>query len=253
MSSKHNASARAISASAGDLQQIVPVEAASELDNFIYLVSHDLRNSARAITEVPQWLRDDLADQGVTLNADAAENFELLERHARRLDRMLLDLLVYSRVGRLQEVSEFDLNDLVRNVMAESTVGDRVSVVMPNALPRIRVGYKDAFVLVKCLIDNVAAHGPQQGATLEIKGHRKRDIVTLTFTDNGPGIRDEDIQRAFRPMTTLRRRDEVEGSGMGLSIVQKITQFYRGDVWAGHNPQDSGFRVRVRLNDHVNL
>ena len=83
---------------------MVPVtrtEPSSELENFVYIVSHDLRNSARALTEVPQWLREDLQDLGLAVDEDFRENLDLLERHAKRLDRMLLDLLVYSRVGRM--------------------------------------------------------------------------------------------------------------------------------------------------------
>ncbi len=235
----------------GDLQQIHNLEAASELDNFIYIVSHDLRNSARALTEVPQWLRDDLAEQGVSLNEDAQENFELLERHAKRLDRMLLDLLVYSRIGRLQEIREFDLNDLVARVIEEKDLPENISVQVDAPLPMMTLGYNDAFMLVKCIVDNVVTHSPSKGAQLSIRGLRKRNQVTLTFTDNGRGMRDGELQRAFRPMTTLRRRDEVEGSGMGLAIVQRIVQYYRGELWAGNNPDGTGFRLRIRFRDMV--
>ena len=61
---------------------ILAEEPASELEEFVYIVSHDLRNSARALTEVPQWLRSDLEEQGVVLGADTREDFDLLERHA---------------------------------------------------------------------------------------------------------------------------------------------------------------------------
>ena len=235
----------------GGLQHIRNPEAASELDNFVYIVSHDLRSSARALTEVPKWLRDDLSEQGVTLNADAKENFELLERHAKRLDRMLLDLLVFSRVGRMQEVSEFDLGDLVDRVIADSAAPQRLQIDVLGELPRFTMGYKDAYVLVKCILDNVITHGPEADARLVIRGQRKRDTVTLTFTDNGPGIPETDVARAFRPMTTLRRRDEVEGSGMGLAIIHRIVLFYRGEMWAGAGPDGNGFRLRLRLREAV--
>lgn len=251
MSIMHASSDMSASNQTNGLVQIENVEAASELDNFIYIVSHDLRNSARALTEVPQWLRDDLEDQDVKLSADAKENFELLERHAKRLDRMLLDLLVYSRIGRLQEVSEFDLNDLVDRVIAECNLPSHLTIDLQRPLPSIRLGYKDAFVLFKCILDNVVVHACGEATTLSIRGKRKKDTVTLTVTDTGPGISDHDLQRAFRPMTTLRRRDEVEGSGMGLAIVQRIAQYYRGELWAGGNPDGSGFRLRIRLRDSL--
>ncbi len=243
--------ATADQSSAGALLRIEPREAASELDTFLYIVSHDLRNSARALTEVPMWLRDDLTEQGVSFSKDVQENFDLLERHAKRLDRMLLDLLVYSRIGRMQETSEFSIEDVVEQVVAETSVPDHVTIVLEGDLPKIVMGYKDCFVLIKSILDNVVRHCTGPSARLVMRGTRRRDEVTLTFTDDGPGISQNDIQRAFHPMSTLRSRDHGAGSGMGLAIVQRIADQYRGAVWAGSGPNDTGLRLRVRVRDAV--
>jgi len=136
------------------LMKIEPAEPASELDEFVYIVSHDLRNSARALSEVPVWLREDFSANGVELTVDMREDFDLLERHARRLDRMLLDLLVYSRVGRLQEVTRVDLSLVLERVLAENPVPEGFTVSCPATLPVLTIGYKDIFVLFKCLIEN---------------------------------------------------------------------------------------------------
>jgi signal transduction histidine kinase len=111
------------------------------------------------------------------------------------------------------------------------------------------MGYKDAFVLVKNVLDNVVKHCATRPVTLTIEGQRRHDTVTLTFTDDGPGVAATDLQRIFRPMTTLRRRDEVEGSGMGLAIFQRIAERYGGEIWAGDAPEGRGFRLRVRIQD----
>ena len=232
-----------------DLSFIEPFATASDPDGFVYLVSHDLRSSARALTEIPLWLREDLEKEGVQVSEDVAESFDLLERHARRLDRMLLDLLVYSRIGRLQNVMEFPMRGLIDDVVEECPLPEHVSVRIDGDLPTLSIGSRDAFVLVKCVIDNVAKHGDQNGTTLTISGERDWDSVTLTFVDDGPGVADADIQRIFRPMSMLRRRDEVEGSGMGLAIIQRIAEHYKGEVWAGSGPDGRGFCLRVRLTD----
>jgi light-regulated signal transduction histidine kinase (bacteriophytochrome) len=233
----------------GGLVRVEQVEAASELDGFVYIVSHDLRNSARALTEVPHWLREDLNAQGVKFSRDVQENFELLDRHAKRLDRMLLDLLIYSRVGRMQTVTEFDYGALVDSVCEEVNLPDRVTVQCEVDMPNLRIGYKDAFVLTKNVIDNVVTHCTAESPVLTIQARRRNDEVTLTFTDNGNGIPMEDMQRAFRPMATLARRDDVEGSGMGLAIIHRIAKHYRGELWAGPGPDGVGFRMRIRLRD----
>lgn len=231
------------------LVSIIPAEPASELEDFVYIVSHDLRNSARALTEVPQWLRADLEDQGVVLGDDTREDFELLERHSERLDRMLLDLLTYSRVGRLQEITKVPLRHLVERVIEETAHSDRITVHIADSLPAITMGYKDGFILFKCMIDNVIRHCPPHGNEVWIDASRTGDNVAITFSDNGPGVEVSDLQRIFRPMTTLTRRDEVEGSGMGLAIVQRIARHYKGGVAAGIDPQTQGLFVQVTLND----
>ena len=228
-------------------------EPASELDKFVYIVSHDLRNCARAITEVPQWLRDDMRDQGMALTEDMRENFDLLDRHARRLDRMLLDLLIFSRVGRLQEVETFALDTLLDEVLAETNLPDHVSVTLGDNLPYVKMGFKDAFVLVKCVLDNVITHGSRRGTRLHIDASAQAPMVTLSFTDTGPGIPSADLLRAFEPMTTLRRRDEVEGSGMGLAILHRIAMHYGGDVWAGPGANGRGLTIDVSLNVGITI
>lgn len=233
----------------GGLVRIEAVEAASELESFVYIVSHDLRNCARALSEVPQWLQDDLRAQGVEFAPDVEENFDLLNRHAKRLDRMLLDLLVYSRVGRMQQVTEFSLADVLEDVIGEIVVPDRITLAVDEPLPKLRMGYNDAFVLVKSIIDNVIRHCPGDRVTLTISAKRRQGEVAITFTDDGPGIQHGDLQRVFRPMTTLVRRDEVEGSGMGLAIVHRIVANYGGEVAAGPGPTGDGLRLRVRLRD----
>ena len=231
------------------LLTISPVEPGSELEEFVYIVSHDLRNSARALTEVPQWIRADLEGQGVELGADMREDFDLLERHAERLDRMLLDLLTYARIGRLQEISSVSLKHLVDRVLRETPDTDLIEVHVAEDLPSVTMGYKDGFILVKCLIENVIRHCPPEGNTLWIAAGRSGDDVTMRFVDNGPGVANAHLARMFRPMTTLQRRDDVEGSGMGLAIVQRIAREYGGSVAVGNDLEKGGLVVKVTLND----
>lgn len=249
MSAMTHASLQTAAGDSSGLVLVQPPEVTSELDDFVYIVSHDVRNSARALTEVPQWIREDLDDQGVALLSDTRENFDLLERHAKRLDQMLLDLLVYSRVGRLQETVDVSFSDVLGEVIDECTPPDRVKVSEMGELPCAKMGRNDAFVLLKCVLDNVIRHSRGRPITLQVKGCRSRDGATLDFLDDGPGIAPDDLTKLFRPMTTGVRRDEVDGSGMGLAIIHRIALHYEGNVWAGPGPQNTGLQIRVRLRD----
>lgn len=246
VSAKHSAPAPG-----GRLRKIEAPEPASQLDDFVYIVSHDIRNSIRALTEVPQWLRDDLLDLGVTFNDDLNDNFDLLKEHSERLDRMLMELLVYSRIGRLQETAEVDLAELVQTILAENAKTDRIFVSVSGDPTTMIIGYKDAYVLLKSIIDNVVDHCPGPDARLDLSIRRAGDEVHLTCTDNGPGIAPNDLPRAFQPMTRLNSRGSNGRCGMGLNILQRVVAHYRGELWMGDAPEPPGLAIKVKLKDAV--
>ncbi|NNK15995.1 MAG: hypothetical protein HKP51_03715, partial [Sulfitobacter sp.] len=89
---------------------ITPAGASSQdFEEFIYLISHDVRSSVRALIELPQWIAEDLEDAGFPVAGTVAASIDMMNRHAGRLDRMLVDLLTFSRIGRMQDVRENDL------------------------------------------------------------------------------------------------------------------------------------------------
>jgi len=75
-----------------------------DIEDLIYLISHDVRSSVRALLELPNWISEDLEEAGFPVQGQVAASIELMNRHTSRLDRMLVDLLTYSRIGRMQSV-----------------------------------------------------------------------------------------------------------------------------------------------------
>ena len=76
-----------------DTAASTPPVSSPELDEFIYLISHDVRGSVRALLELPQWIAEDLQEAGIPVDGSVATSIEMMNRHAGRLDRMLVDLL----------------------------------------------------------------------------------------------------------------------------------------------------------------
>ncbi|THH38804.1 hypothetical protein E4Z66_04390 [Aliishimia ponticola] len=233
----------------GDLVFIAQRDASSALEQFAYIVSHDVRNSARALAEIPHWIIEDLEAEGVRLNSDMRDNLSMLDKHARRLDRMLTDLLSYSRAGRTQKTAQLSVTALVRAAL--DSIGDppHLTVTVDEGVPDLRIGVEDAKILFDCVVSNTARHGAPRNGELKISGERSGDLVTLRFDDNGPGVPPQDLEKIFQPMTTLRRRDEVEGSGMGLAILQKLVGRYDGRIWASSANRLGGLSVQVELHD----
>lgn len=195
---------------------------AEELDAFIYLVSHDVRNSVRALMEIPQWIDEDLREAGFRPRGNLADSLNLMTTHARRLDRMLHDLLAHSRIGRMQVVRQVDLDAALDTVLTQIPVPRGFRVTRDLALPRITLGDRDLLTLLTALIGNAVRHHGGESGEIVIRSRDDAGTAVLQVEDDGQGIPEAYREQVFAAMRTLRPRDEVEGSGMGLAHVRKI-------------------------------
>lgn len=221
--------------------------AAASAEEFIYLISHDVRSSVRALLELPQWIAEDLAEAGFEMGGPVAESIALMNRHTRRLDRMLVDLLTYSRVGRLQTVQEVDLADILDTVAERLPLPAGFVLEQALASPSAVLGDQDIQTLLTALIDNAVKHHDRAAGRIEVASRLVAGELVLTVTDDGPGIAPEFYERVFQPMTTLRPRDDLEGTGLGLATVRKIAALYGGTARLLPLPGARGTRVEVRL------
>ncbi len=201
-----------------------------EFEDFIYLLSHDIRNSVRALLEVPQWIQDDLVEAGYRINQPLQENLALMNIHTRRLDRMLIDLLVYSRAGRMQVVKAVDISEAIAIVLDQLTVPNGFKIDLDLKCSEIRMGDRDILTLFSALISNSIKHHDLREGHIKITTVRKSGDCVITVSDDGPGIPEKYRDRVFEVMTTLKPRDEIEGSGMGLALVRKIVEIYGGKI-----------------------
>ncbi|WP_295313203.1 HAMP domain-containing sensor histidine kinase [Roseobacter sp.] len=219
----------------------------SEFEDFIYLISHDVRNSVRALIELPQWISDDLAEAGIRVDGQVAESIDLMNQHTGRLDRMLVDLLTFSRVGRMQDVADVNLDDALTEVTDEIGLPSDFRLLRALEVPSVRMGERDILTLLNALLSNAIKHHDRQSGKVVVAAHKERNMIILSFADNGPGIPKAYHERVFGAMTTLRPRDEVEGSGMGLAIARKIALRYHGGIEIISEAGRRGTTMKVRL------
>ena len=230
------------------LSSVAALQAGSkEFEDFIYLLSHDIRNSVRALLEVPQWIQDDLIEAGVRINGPLEENLALMNTHTRRLDRMLIDLLVYSRAGRMQVVKPVDIAESIAIVLDQLSVPVGFKIDMDLKCDTIRMGERDILTLMSALISNSIKHHDQPGGRIIVSSVQKMGECILTIVDDGPGIEERYRDRVFEVMTTLKPRDEVEGSGMGLAVVRKIVDIYGGEIGWPPNNKGRGTAIELRF------
>lgn len=212
-----------------------------ELARFAYAASHDLRAPLRAIENLARWLEEDLKPH---FTAETTEQMRLLRSRVGRLERLLSDLLEFSRVGTTRtEVTRVDVGRLIAEVieLAAPPSAFRVETkVSVGSLETASLPLKRALLN---LVTNAIKHHDRTEGTVQIEARENGELVEFLVTDDGPGIPAQFHAKIFEMFQTLRPRDSVEGSGMGLAFVRKIVDQAAGTLTVESHGRGSAFRM----------
>lgn len=198
-----------------------------ELATFAYVASHDLKSPLRGIFQISQWIEEDLSN-GDT--ASIPSHMDLLRGRLRRMEHLLDDLLAYSRAGRIEGgLSQIDLGVIAHDIFDMQAPPAGFSLKTASDLPTFTTLATPLEQVLRNLFTNAIKHHNQAAGMIKLDWHLKnKDYYEFTVTDDGPGIPPEYHERVFVMFQTLRPRDEIEGSGMGLALVKKIVETYGG-------------------------
>lgn len=221
---------------AAELATAAMTEAYRELDQFAYVASHDLKAPLRGISNLAQWIQDDLGEQ---LAGDSVEHMRLLQGRVRRMEALIDGILVYSRAGRnMKEAEPVDTGVLVREVIELLAPPANATLQIADGLPTVpaeRVRLQQVFLnLLGNALKYAGAVRPDPVIRVEWRG--AGEFVEFTVYDNGPGIAPEFHERVWGLFQTLEPRDKVEGTGIGLSLVKKIVETRGGRVSLDSRP-----------------
>ena len=219
-----------------------------ELEQFAYVASHDLKAPLRGIENLVTWIEEDLEE---VLNADTRTNMDLLKSRVRRLESLLDDLLAYSRAGRGDVATEpVDTKALVEELAALVSPPDGFVIEASERLPTLDAARAPLTQAFQNLIGNAIKHHdhPADGH-VRVDAHPADDMVEFTVTDDGAGIPEQFRERVFGMFQTLKPRDEVEGSGMGLAIVKKLVERQGGRIWLSDGRDGRGLSVHFTWPD----
>ena len=203
-----------------------------DLEQFAYVASHDLQEPLRKVSSFCQLLQRRYSGQ---LDERADQYIEFAVNGAQRMQRLINDLLAFSRIGRVTTgFTEVDLNRVVADIAADVESAEDASgaKVTWSTLPVVR----GEEVLLATLLANLVGNSlkfrrPDRPPRVRLRSRRVGDEWEISCEDNGIGIDPEFADKVFVIFQRLHGRDDYPGTGIGLSVAKKIVEYHGGRIW----------------------
>ena len=205
-----------------------------ELEQFAYVASHDLKSPLRGVQQLTDWIIEGLHGQ---VDDDIQRYLDLLQSCVKRMQVLLNSLLDYSRAGRKEDrLIEIDTDHLVRSIADSLIPMEGWGLRIERPLPTLVTMNSALSQVFHNLIGNAIKHHDQEHGQIYVDVGDRGDFYEFRIRDDGPGIEPDYHQRIFDMFQTLKPRDEVEGSGMGLSLVKKLVEQQGGNITIESDP-----------------
>jgi light-regulated signal transduction histidine kinase (bacteriophytochrome) len=200
-----------------------------ELNDFAYVVSHDLKAPLRGITSLSEWL---LADYGEEFDEEGKKIVNLMISRVQRLHQLIDDILKYSRVGRAKvEKKHINLNKVVSELVGVLNIPENIKVEIPNQLPTIFCDKTRIEQLFQNLISNAIKFIDKPEGLIKISYVDEREYYKFSVADNGIGIESQHFEKIFQLFQKLTSLQDSDSTGVGLALVKKIVELHDGKVW----------------------
>lgn len=196
-----------------------------ELNKFAYVVSHDLKAPIRGIHNVITWIGEDLSDE---LSPQLKRYLQIIPQRTQRMEALINGLLDYARINRKTPTELVDTNLLVHEI-AQSIVPRNFTIKIEN-LPEMFTERLKLEQVFANLISNAVKYSKPEKGFIKITGKKIKDYYEFSVKDNGIGIAVEYHQKIFEIFQTLREKNEIESTGVGLAIVKKIIDEHRETI-----------------------
>ena len=222
-------------------QRIELARSNADLEEFAYVASHDLKAPLRAISNLAEWIGEDIA---ATASTETIENLKLLRGRVARLQTLLDGLLAYARVGRARDsIEQVDIGEVVRDVVAALSPPAGFRIECKGTIPLLRTHRTPIMSVLRNLISNGLEHHDRAEGCITVSMTLMDGVAEFRVGDDGPGIAPRFHERVFVIFQTLASRDDIDSSGIGLAIVKKRVEAHGGRIWIESAPPVRGTTI----------
>ncbi len=208
----------------------------AELQQFAYVASHDLQEPLRIISSYAQLLDRRF---GAKLDGEAKEFMAFIVDAAQRMQRLINDLLDYSRVGtRGSGMAPVNTGEVLAEAMAnlKLAIEEAGAEITSDSLPTVLGDRRQLVQLFQNLLSNAVRFKASSPPRIHVSASKKGREWVFSIQDNGIGIDPQFKDRIFIIFQRLHGREEYPGTGIGLAICQKIVQRHKGKIWVESRP-----------------
>ena len=203
-----------------------------ELEDYAQIVSHDLKSPLRSINSLIAWIKEE--NEG-KLTEDAMLYFSMIENKLEKMDDLIQGILTYSKIDKTDIAKEnVNLNEVVGNIINIIHIPDHIKVAIKEKLPIIKADRFRMQQLFQNLISNAVNYIDKPEGFVEIGMQKQEKHYVFYVKDNGPGIDKKNHEKIFKMFQSLTNHEK--STGIGLSIVKKIIDTYKGQIWIESEP-----------------
>ncbi len=200
----------------------------TELQDFAYVVSHDLKAPLRGISSIVQWLSEDYAD---SLDEKGMEYINKALLRTKRMHNLIEGILQYSRVGSIKtEPQQLDCKLIFKEIIEGINPPENITVSIEEPLPTIIYDETLLRQVVQNLIENAVTHLDKPEGAVIISCRTQGPNWEFCVKDNGVGIEERHHDRIFRIFQSLKPHSVDGSTGIGLSLVKKIMERNNGAI-----------------------
>ena len=212
-----------------------------QLEEFAYVISHDLNAPLRALRHHSRDMQLALAAHGLPAERGlqiAREAAHSIETQTRRMSRMMVDLLEYARVGRAHEATaRVDTGGLVREIADSLRQATTLELTVAGEWPTIETATAPLDLVLRNLIENAIKHHDRERGQVEVRAAVRGPSLVCEIADDGRGIAGEWQEAIFEPFRKIDDAHHPESSGIGLALVKKTLVNLGGRIEVVSDPQ----------------